>query len=548
MTATRGSSIRVHIVAIVMAGGILPLALLGAWLASSSVRSGKELLRQHLAAAADRFVAASEARWQFRNSDLLLLARNEVATRAVTGATLTATDSAYLARIASDVAGWVVSSALVDRAGGTHWASQPSLESQPRNNTIAAARTLDIRVPIVTDRGDTLGDLAVVARLVAFIPADTGRPLASGSRVALRQIRGEQVLLALDPSMGFPATDEVTLAGEPWLTTRRVAAGPQIEVAVGAPLSSYVAPFTRAARIGVLALAAVIIVALVLTMFLATRFADPVERLANAADAVAAGNLAHHVDTVGPVELRRLGVSFNVMTDSLRRTLEELSQRSALAAVGEFATSLSHEVRNALTSVKVDLQRATRRAPDDPTAQDLVARALNNVSRLDAAVSGALRVARGARAERETLDLRDILTNAGDAVLGAYSAVPATLELKLPDVPQFIDGDRSALEQLFANLLFNAGHAVRPSGSVVVQLTAVDGMAVTTIADDGVGMTPAELERIANAAYTSKPNGMGLGLPIARQIAAAHGGELRIVSTPGTGTLVRVELPRTASS
>ena len=77
-------------------------------------------------------------------------------------------------------------------------------------------------MPIVpTILAEHLGDLAV-ARLVAFIPTDSGRPLASGSRVALRQIRGEQVLLALDPSMGFPATDEITLAGEPWLTTRRV--------------------------------------------------------------------------------------------------------------------------------------------------------------------------------------------------------------------------------------------------------------------------------------------------------------------------------------
>ena len=71
MTITRGSSIRAQIVAIVMAGGILPLVLVGAWLASSSVRSGKELLRQHLVAAADRFVTASEARWRFRYSDLL---------------------------------------------------------------------------------------------------------------------------------------------------------------------------------------------------------------------------------------------------------------------------------------------------------------------------------------------------------------------------------------------------------------------------------------------------------------------------------------------
>jgi signal transduction histidine kinase len=308
-----------------------------------------------------------------------------------------------------------------------------------------------------------------------------------------------------------------------------------------------VAPFTRAARIGFAALAAVTVIALGLTTFLATRLATPVARLADAADSVAAGRLDHRVEGGGPAELRRLGTSFNVMTNSLRATLNELSRRSALAAVGEFATSLSHEVRNALTSIKVDLQRAARRAPDDAASRELVARALNNVSRLETTVTGSLRVARGDRATREALDLRAVLARASEAVAGAYSAVPATLSCEVGDEPRTVVGDRSALEQLFANILFNAGQAVRPGGHVTLRIEANNGTLVTTIADDGVGMTATQLEHVSNAEYSSKPTGSGLGLPIARQIAAAHQGSISIESTPDAGTTVRVELPAAGS-
>jgi two-component system sensor histidine kinase HydH len=76
-----------------------------------------------------------------------------------------------------------------------------------------------------------------------------------------------------------------------------------------------------------------------------------------------------------------------------------------------------------------------------------------------------------------------------------------------------------------------------------VRVETTNGTFVTTIADDGIGMTPAQLEQLVRASYSSKPNGSGFGLPIARRIAAAHRGELHIASGPGTGTTVRVELP-----
>jgi signal transduction histidine kinase len=547
VTATRTPSIRTHIIVIVMAGSIFPLALIGFWLASSAVRAGSDLLRQHLSLAADRFVDATNARWQFRSTDLELLAHNDVTSRALSGVPITPADSQYLAGLVTDLSGWVTSVQL--RRGPDHvvWSSPRDLEQAGRGQAAASSdRLIELSVPATTAPDGQAGTVVVQARLASLIAPDSGRPLVAGSRVALRQRSAGVLFATLDAAVGFPDADAVEVGGRRWFVERRFVDGPGLEFAVGAPLESYVLPFERAGRVGLGALAVVIVFALLLTTYLTTRLTRPVQRLADAADFVAGGDLDHRVMVVGPAELRRLGSSFNTMTDSLRRTLSELAERRALAAVGEFATSLSHDVRNALTSVKVDLQRAVRRPGADRDAHELVQRALNNVARLESTVTGALRVARTGQLASETVDLCEALTSAANMVQGAYASIPATLDLDLGNTPQYMRGDRVALEQLFANLLFNAGQAERAGGRVRLRLEASHHTLVVTVSDNGIGMTAAELERVCRESHSTKRNGSGLGLPIARQIAAAHGGLVRISSTLGRGTVVRVELSRGA--
>ncbi len=537
MSSRPAASIRTQIIVIVLAGAIIPLALAGYWLTSSAVRSGRNLLREHLAGAADRFVKLTSARWQYRSEDLELVARNAVSQRVVEGVPMTGADSLYLAGLAADLSGWVLHIELRDASGRSRWSWSPEAGST-RGSSPVDDPVVEVRRPV----NGLPGEVLVRIPLGALIPADSGRPVVAGSRIALRQQDGA-VLIPLDPEVAFPEHGEVDVNGAPWFAERRRVEGPGIELAVAAPLSSYVAPFERGERFGFAALVLVTIFAIGLTAFLTTRLTGSVRVMADAAGAVAQGDLEHRVEGSGPRELRSLAASFNAMTESLRRTLAELSERSALAAVGEFATSLSHEVRNALTSVKVDLQRAARRNPPDASSQALVERALGSVARLEGTVTGALRVARSGKARGETVDLRDVLRSAANAVGGSLAAVPATLDLEMGSQPRSVRGDPAALEQLFVNLLFNAAQAVRPGGHVKVQMGSSPERFLVSVADDGIGMTPATLERVSSASYSTKPNGSGLGLPIARRIASAHGGELRISSTPGSGTRVEVELP-----
>ena len=270
----------------------------------------------------------------------------------------------------------------------------------------------------------------------------------------------------------------------------------------------------------------------------------PLKRLTDGADTVSHGNLDSAVAESGPDEIRRVASAFNSMTENLRRTLQELSQRESLAAVGEFAASLAHEVRNPLTAIRLDLERAQKHIGEGERASTLVDHALGEVRRLDASVTDALRLARSGQLSPVTLDLRQPLEAAYRAAEPSFRSRGAKLQpLALPADPVWTKGDAGALEQLFLNLLLNAADALSTGEQAGVDLMREAGHISLSIWDRGKGIAPDAIERIFEPFYSTTPEGTGLGLPIARRIARAHGGELEIESTPGEGTTARVSLP-----
>jgi two-component system, NtrC family, sensor histidine kinase HydH len=552
MTSTRGIGLRTQILLIFLAAAIVPLALVGLWLTRSAMRAGEDLLRSHLTESADRFAAAAASRWEFRRADLELLAGNDATVRAVTVSRVSTSDSTYLDALAADVGRTIPSIELRDAAGVVRWYSSPRTRgerSSPPNSSagVQVSRSdgpvFRVEMPVTDASARRVGTISTDVALSALIPPDSARPLVPGARLAVRNSATGVVLLPLDARLPFVSSDRVSLNDEVWLAVERVTTTPPIEFVIAAPLTSYVAPFRRAATIGVTALLIVAGLAVLFAIGLASRVTQPLEQLAIASDAVTDGKLDQRVEAGGPAEVRRVGAAFNLMTENLRATLDALSRRSALAAVGEFATSLSHDVRNALTSIRVDLDRLSMRELNDPTAATLVTRALNSVARLEAAVTGALRVARRGQAPLKDVDLRAPIRAAADAVRGFMAALPAELELRLPSDPIRIRGDEPALQQLFANLLFNAAQAMRAGGVARVAAEFNENGVVIVIADDGVGISAAHLAKLETGFFSTKADGTGLGLPIARQIVAVHRGSLSIESREGRGTTVRIRLP-----
>jgi len=267
--------------------------------------------------------------------------------------------------------------------------------------------------------------------------------------------------------------------------------------------------------------------------------------LALAADGVSRGEMGRTVPVPASEELGRLAEAFNTMSESLRRTLDSLARRESLAAVGEFAASLSHEVRNPLTAMRIDLQRVEEKLEPSSPLRVPLSRALRAVDRLQHTVSGALRVARSGRVERTRVDLLVPLDAALHASEPELRAAGARVEVDAADAPLLVLGDAPALEQLFLNLLLNAAQAFDGGDGVVRVHADADAAHVrVAIEDAGRGMAPAQLAAAFEPFVTTRAEGTGLGLAIARRIAAAHGGELSLASELARGTTATVTIPR----
>ena len=542
-----GRTIRSYVLAIVLLGAFVPLALVGAWLTRGGERSGEALLEQQLTASLDNVMRDMTRRWELRRGDLLMLAESPLARLAVSGS-LSQNDSAFLSQATTAVDRSILSFVYVDSAGRERWSSARAasrLDATIGSVDLTGGPQLDVEFPVRDARGAALGALRARLRLNGILWTDSAKLTVPGSVLAVREAVSERVLVPFSDAVAFPHIGRQLVKKEPWFAVTRRVSEPTVEIALAAASAPYVAPFAHAARAGLVALLLVGLLALSVTVFMTTRLARSVDQLASAADSVSRGELDSALTASGPLELRRLAGAFNVMTDSLRRVLAELSQRRALAAVGEFAASLSHEVRNTLTPVEVDLERAQDRVADDERTHALVTRALSQVRKLERNVTGALAIARSGRVDASDVDLDEVLRAAVDGTHAAFQASGSRVELADFPHPLRVRGDADALRHLFVNLLLNASQALSAGGLARVEARRDEDIIIVSVVDDGTGMSDENLLRAGQPFFTTRVGGTGLGLPIARQIAAAHGGAIQIARANGggRGTVVRVNLP-----
>jgi signal transduction histidine kinase len=528
---------------IVAVGAVLPLALVGVWLTRAAQRAGVSLLRDQIEHAATAVASEIDRRWSVREGELRLLAGNSSAVAVVNEAAVPSADSAYLLQLAQSFSGSIPSVAYVDATGRERWSFTRAVDDRrPEAARLGSmgspTTTVAVELP-VDSAGTARGKLIARVSVSSVVPVDIGRTLVPGASLTIFDASEAQVWGTGEPTV-FPTNSAKARGAE--IVSRSASLAP-LRVVVAAPSEPYVAPFERAARIGVGVLMLVALGALAMSIVLTTRVTQSLHRLVDAATAVAAGDLQRTVHEPADDEIGRLARAFNAMIESLRRTLSELASQRALAAVGEFAASLSHEVRNSLTAVHVDLQHARRHLPPDHPAMPLVARTLESVRQLDATVSGALRVARSGQTAKKRVDLDAVLQRAMHAAAPSFAERGATLDEIAGSASPAIEGDAAALEQLFLNLLINAAQASPPGSRARLERETTTAHVTVRVVDVGSGIDATLLPSLGTPFVTTKPFGTGLGLPIAQRIVAAHGGDLSFESTTETGTIAVVRLP-----
>jgi signal transduction histidine kinase len=509
----RSLSFRARFLFVVVAVALLPLAVVGVWLTRSVSSAGEALLRARLDAAMNSAAVRINHRWIAQRS--LLLSH--------------AADSSVHSLLSAARA-----------IGDTIDFSWPAEDDGP---------AITVAVPIHDGPlGAAIGTLRAALPLELLLDEPRAEPGTIGTLLGIYDAGTHAPLVPLPFDVARPVPAALTWGGERWLVAARELTEPPLLIVAGAPTSSFTAPFHAAARDGMALLAVAGLAGVLLAVLLTTRMTRSLRQLAAAADAVAAGTLDASLDERGADEVGRVARAFNGMTSSLRRTLQELADHKALAAVGEFAATLAHEIRNPLSAIRVDLQVVEEQIAHDADLQRVQRRALAQVQRLDATLSGALATARAGRLATTAVPLARPLEAAVAAARASAEAGPAiTLIVEAPAV---VPGDAAALHQLFLNLLLNATHAAGVGGSVRVTLArnGEDG-AVVCITDDGPGIPPELRARVFDPLVSTRRGGTGLGLTIAARIARAHGGTLELLpaTADGRGTTACVRLPAHAA-
>jgi signal transduction histidine kinase len=237
--------------------------------------------------------------------------------------------------------------------------------------------------------------------------------------------------------------------------------------------------------------------------------------------------------------------------------LEERERlRDRLAAVGEMAAVIAHEVKNPLAGIEVMAGLLRRKIPDAPDAQMVLTDIISEAKMANAIVQEVLDFVRPIRLQVEH-------TGVADAVHGAIQLADSKgkrgnvdVSVALPQGLPHINADQHQITQVFTNLLMNAYEAMGGKGRVTISaemLRVEDGTdgrdaVLIQVVDDGPGIPPDVADKVFDPFFTTKAQGSGLGLAIVRKIVDAHDGRIDLRTTPGQGTTIRVTLPVTGGN
>ncbi len=250
-------------------------------------------------------------------------------------------------------------------------------------------------------------------------------------------------------------------------------------------------------------------------------------------------------------EIGDLGRNFNQMVKQLRESREEIerlhrtqmSRAEHFATLGEVATGLAHEIRNPLAGIAGVIEIIGRDLPSSSPARAVVKDVRQEIARINHIVTDLLQTARPHPPNVRKSDLNTTVEHA--VMLGRQQAMAKGIEIALhkdPSLPE-VEHDSDQIHQVLLNLLLNAQQAIDSKGKIEVSVERKGSTAVIEVKDNGRGIAPEHLPNIFRPFYTTKGDGTGLGLSLARRIVEDHHGRVDVTSTLGKGTTFAVVLP-----
>jgi signal transduction histidine kinase len=258
-----------------------------------------------------------------------------------------------------------------------------------------------------------------------------------------------------------------------------------------------------------------------------------------------------HVDGFHHLErgLREIEANIATVVERLQQRELEILHQQQLAAVGQLAAGLAHELRNPLMPMKMLVQKALARPDDAGMKRHQLEVISEEIQRLEKLISEFLDFARPQALEKRSIELDAVVRQAIDLVAPRAAAQQIEIQAQLPREPVFALADPARIQQVLLNLLLNSLDAMPEAGQIQVSLeqrplrNAEGDRIVVRVSDSGRGIMPELLPRLFEPFVSTKPTGTGLGLTISQRIIEDHDGTLSAANRPEGGALFEISLP-----
>ncbi len=291
-------------------------------------------------------------------------------------------------------------------------------------------------------------------------------------------------------------------------------------------------------------------IGILLSVFLARSYTKPIEAVVEAAKHVAAGDLDQTLVSSRTDEIGELSSSFNYMVGKLKkeRELEEkLRKAEHLAGIGQFATSIAHEIKNPLNfiSLSIDLIREKYKPAEGATHQNFDSLILNikkEILRVSRFAESFLEYGRPLELNRQMTDINRLINEVLDLVTAKAQKDNIQIRKSCEPLPElFVDPE--FIKTCMYNIILNAFQAMPAEGMLTVETRQQNRSVLFMVGDTGIGIPEERIAKVFDPFFTTKTSGLGLGLALTKRIIEEHGGKIELTSREGWGTIVSIILP-----
>jgi signal transduction histidine kinase len=272
------------------------------------------------------------------------------------------------------------------------------------------------------------------------------------------------------------------------------------------------------------------------------RLVRPILQLKNSVDGMVGDSMVRRIPVQSNDEIGELSGAFNDMLSRLDSAIEEQERMCRLAATGELAATLAHEIKNPLNAIGGAAEYIGKNAKGS-LAREFVSIITSEVARINKLTTTLLSFSKTAVPNLALNDLNEVVRDSLSLLSKESPDMKVTVKEELAENLPQINFDYYQIKQLIINLVINSHDAVSEKGIITVRTWYEKDKTCLAVEDNGSGISPEIIHNIFNPFFTTKTRGTGLGLAVSKRIAREHGGDLTAKSKKGVGSILTLELP-----